>query len=43
MWRRKAACLETRDFDLLDVGRKEVTLADFLLGYYTTNADLAGI
>jgi hypothetical protein len=43
MWRRKAACLETRDFDLLEVGRKEVTLADVLLSYYTINAYLAGI
>jgi hypothetical protein len=40
---RTAACFETRDFDLLEVDRKELTLADFLLSYYAINADLAGI
>jgi hypothetical protein len=39
----KVVCLETGDLDLLEVDRREVTLADFLVSYYATNADLAGI
>lgn len=39
----KAACLETRDLDVLGVSRRGVTLADFLVSYVATHTDLAGM